>query len=80
MGRVYRSLFLPPTNYDPIFSPGDASYLSYTGHTPAGAEPSLITTASTYPFNSPVQGLFIIPQEFSSKKFEMFKKCGGRSP
>ena len=66
-----------PANYDPTLFPSD---IGYAGPTPTGAEPALLATAPAYPFSSPAQGLLVIPDEFSSKKFELLKKWGNLSP
>lgn len=66
-----------PANYDPTLFPGN---VGYPGPTPTGAEPALLATAPAYPSNSPAQGLLIVPDEFSSSKFELLKLWGNLSP
>ena len=70
----------PPTNlinYDLSLFP---SNIGYAGPTPTGAEPALLATAPAYPLHSGGQGLLLVPDELSDKKFELLKKWGNLSP
>jgi len=70
----------PPTNpihYDPSLFPTD---VGYAGPTPTGAEPALLATAPAYPLNVGSQGLLLVPDEFTHKKFDLLKKWGNLSP
>ena len=66
-----------PTNYVPSLFP---SNVGYAGPTPTGAEPALLATAPAYPRNPGTQGLLLVPDEFSDKKFDLLKKWGNLSP
>ena len=75
--EVHSSPPTSPTNWDPSLFP---SNIGYAGPTPTGAEPALLATAPAYPLRSAGQGLLLVPDEFSDKKFELLKRWGNLSP